>query len=381
MNDNARILIVGAGVAGLTAAIWLGRRGIRPVVVERAKQIRADGFIISLSHESYRFAEELDLLPALRAVDARIQGSSYHSHSGRALLELDYGRLFDGVDVIQVMRDDLEEVLYEAAKPVSEFRFGTTIDRIEQQDDGVRVRFPDGSEETFDVVLGADGLRSTVRRLAFDVGQWHERQLGLCCAAFRLKDNVGLNAKFETHMERDRYMAIYASGNGEAAAVFVWQSDEQRPPPQAERLDYIRKNFAGAPKLTMRALDSCVPDSPVYMDTLTQIEMPKWHQGRVALLGDAAHCMTLLSGQGASAAFTGACHLGRALCDHEPQRAFDLYEAAMRPMVAEVQPMARRSARWYVPRSTWRHVARNTAMWALPSAWFYRHFKVKYSKG
>ena len=380
MKSDARVLIAGAGVAGLTAAIWLGRHGIRPLVIERASRIRADGFIISLSHDSYRFARELDLLPRLRELDARIAASSYHDRTGRALLTLDYQRLFGGVELIQVMRDDLQTALHEAARDVADFRFDSAVDQIEETDDATLVRFRDGTTEVFDAVIGADGVHSTVRRAAFSEDDIQRHWLGLNCAAYSVDGDVGLRAKFETHMERDRYLVIYASGNGRSAAVFVWESDSRDVPPKEQRFDAIRAQFQDPPAMVQRVFDVGPPKGSVYFDALQQIEMPRWHRGRVCLLGDAAHCMTLLSGQGASSAFAGASYLGKALIAMEPTDAFQSYEAAMRPMISEVQPMARRSASWYVPRSPWRQMVRDSAMRWLPESYFYRHFQSKYSK-
>lgn len=380
MDTSSRILISGAGVAGLTAAIWLGRAGFRPVVVERAEDVRADGYIISLSHRSYRYAEALDLLDEIDARSAGIVASSYHRTGHGPLLELDYGRLFQGVDVVQIMRDDLQNILYEQARDLADFRFGTSIAELRADGPAAQVTLSDGSEAGFDVVIGADGAHSNVRDLAFPPGELEERHLGLCSAAFRLPNILGLSAKFETHMERDRYMVVFTTREGGLASVFVWQTDMPGAPPAAERAAVLRAAFAGAPAPTARVLEHCPDDGAFYMDPLVQVRLPRWHAGPAVLVGDAAHCMTLISGQGATMAFTGACALCERLVALPATEAFRAYEADLRATVIEVQDRTRDAARWYVPRSAWRRALRDGAMWMLPRTLFERHFRTKYSR-
>ncbi len=379
MHKDARILICGAGVAGLTAAIWLARAGFRPLVVERAPDVRADGYIISLSHRSYAYADRLGLLPAIRERSAGVTASSYH-RAAATLLKLDYTRLFDGVDVVQIMRDDLQDILYQQARDLAEFRFDSTITAIEHGDTRAAVTLSDGSTAEWDVVIGADGLHSVVRDLSFAPGEVERRKLGLCSAAFRLPNVAGLTHKFETHMERDRYMVIFTTPQGGLAAVFVWATDLDRAPPPEARRDTLMKAYAGAGPLMQQVLAHCPADGAFFMDPLIQVRMQDWHRGQSVLTGDAAHCMTLISGQGATMAFTGACVLAEQLEALPPAEAFAAYQADLQRTVFEVQDRTRSMSRWYVPRTWWRQQARDLAMWAFPTAYFERHFKTKYSR-
>ncbi len=382
MKKDSRILIHGAGVAGLTAAIWLGKNGFRPVVVEKSPEIRAaGGFIICLSGASYRFAEELGMLPDLKARDSDIHASSYHDSSGNTLLYLDYKYLFDGVDFIQITRDELENVLYEHAKDHAEYRFSLSASNITQEDTGrVQVEFSDGRQEEFDLVIGADGLHSTMRCLAFDPGDVTRHYLGLQVAAYRLEDVAGLKNKFEYHMERDRYMVLYSKRDGSLGCVFVWRSDDKNAPPPEQRWDVLKANYRDAGPLAQKVIEHFPDTEPMYMDPLVQIEMQQWHRGRVVVIGDAAHCMTLLSGQGASSAFADASYLCRALIDQEPEAAFDVLEKTMRPAISEMQPATRRAANWYIPGNRFRQLLRDNGMRLLPEAYFKKVFKDKYMK-
>ena len=380
MEKNSRILISGAGVAGLTCAIWLARHGFRPVVIEKSPSIRADGFIISLSHASYRYAEQLDLLKAIMASSTGIKESGYHDRHGQAMLTLDYRDLFSGVDVVQIMRDDLEGILHAAAKDLTEIRLATSLAAIEQHRDRALVTFNDGSIEEFDVVIGADGLHSNTRRLTFAEADINQRYLGLFSSAYRLPNVLDISDRFENHMERSRYMCVYTTRDKDLACVFIWQSDKLTAPPPPNRCSELQAHYENAPAAVRQVLGSFPEGQTVYMDPLIQIEMKKWNEGNVVLLGDAAHCLTLLSGQGASSAFWGACKLAEGLVEYSRVDAFASYETEFRPVIAAIQPATRLAAKWYIPRTRTRYAMRNAAMRHLPNQFFQRYFKNKYSK-
>lgn len=379
MNNSARILISGAGVAGLTAAIALGRAGFKPVIVERANDVRADGYIISLSHRSYQFAEKLGLLPEIHKRLAGVTASSYH-RADKTLLTLDYERLFEGVRVVQIMRDDLQDILYEKARDLAEFRFGNSISHFGSAKAAQEVHFSDGGSEEFDLIIGADGLHSTVRELGFADAKIERRHLGLCSAAYRLPNIAGLSHKFETHMERDRYMVIFTTPQNGLAAVFVWAGDMERGPEPARRQQTLLAAYDNSNELVQKVLDHCPPDGAFFMDPLIQIRMDSWHRPHMVLTGDAAHCLTLISGQGATMAFTGACVLSEHLINKPLDEALNAYETELKTTTRAVQNRTRSISRWYVPRSTIRQNFRDTAMRLFPTRYFEQHFKTKYSR-
>lgn len=380
MNKSAPVLISGAGVAGLTAAIWLGRAGFRPIVIEQAQDIRADGYIVSLSHRSYRFAQKLGLLSELRARGAGVRASSYHRAGNGALLELDYERLFSGVEVVQIMRDDLQDILYSKARELAEFRFGTSINAIKHGEEQAQVALSDGSHETFEVVIGADGLHSAVRSASFNNQAVEHHYLGLCSAAYDLPNILALEHKFETHMERDRYVVVFTTPKKRLATVFVWSTTMREAPSSGERHTTLLEAYVDTPPFVRQILNHCPTDGMFYMDPLIQVRMRNWYQGQSVLVGDAAHCMTLISGQGATMAFTGACVLAEKLVDYSPANAFLAYQNELAPIVSDVQDRTRTIARWYVPRSSGRQIVRDLAMRLLPAAFFEKHFRNKYSR-
>ena len=383
MKKDSKILISGAGVAGLTCAIWLARAGFKPVVIEKSPAIRADGFIVSLSHASYHYAKQLDLFDKIAAKYSGIKESSYHDRRGKAMLTLDFRELFRGVDVVQIMRDDLEDILYEEAKQLVEIRLDTSIQSISQSNfasHAAAVTFENGLQEEYDIIVGADGIHSNTRNLVFSEQDVQRRFLGLFSSAYRLPNVIGLNARFENHMERSRYMCVYTTRRDDLACLFIWQSDKTQAPAPEHRQQELRNYYVQAPALVDKVLDEFPSDYPVYMDPLIQVDMKKWYKNNVVLLGDAAYCLTLLSGQGASTAFWGACCLAQALVAHEKDQAFAIYDQTLRPVVAEIQPATRMAAKWYIPRSHALYWARDSAMRFLPNAFFQRYFRQKYSR-
>ena len=381
MDRNARILISGAGIAGLTASIWLSRAGFRPLIVEKAPKIRADGFIITLSAHCYHLAREMGILDDLIALNNRIRGSSYHDRSGRAVLELDYDRLFEEGSAVQIMRDDLETVLFDHAKSGADFLFANAVAKIEQNGEAAHVEFEDGSAQSFEAVIGADGLHSRVRRLTFDDGEVTKHRLGLQAAAFRCPNVLGLSHKYEAYMEPNRHTIVYTTRTNELACIFIWKDDGLDIPPEGQgRLDHLGEAYQGADPRARALIECRGREDRVYMEALTQIEMPSWHKGRVCIIGDGAHCLTQLSGQGASMAIAGASALGQSMIELPVQDAFASYENAIRPVVSQLQPATRENAKWYVPGGTPFHLMRVMAMRFLPNEFWVRYFKSKYSK-
>lgn len=393
------VVIVGAGIAGLTAAVVLGRAGVPVTLVERDAEMRGGGFLVSLSGEAHAVADRLGILDDVTARIHRITRSSYHDARGRRLLALDYERLFGRLPVIQPMRNDLSKALLAALPDGVDARRGVTVTALDREEDGVRLRLDDGSTLRAAAVIGADGVHSATRALAFDGLAGHapiQHDLGLFCAAYRLPNALDLDREFRTYMERARYMAVFqtgpggagpeatgpeAAGAGEAGAVFVWAETAPAPPEEpAARADLLARAFTGAPEATATALAHRPRGRSFYMDRLRQIELPRWHAGRVALVGDAAHCLTLFSGRGAAAALTGASRLADAMLARpdDPAAAFAAVEAERKPILDAMQRATRAAVKWYVPRNAAIETARNNAMRFLPRAAFERHFRAKY---
>lgn len=348
MND--RILICGASIAGLTLAHWLARHGFRPTVVERSPGLRTGGNGVDVRADALAVAGRAGLLPEVRALATDVRGIKFVDTADRALARVD---LHDP-DSVEIMRGDLVALLHAATD--AEILFGDPVRRLAQDDDGVTVTFDRAAARRFDLVVGADGLHSTVRRLAFGPDAESVRHKGHYFAFADADPALGEDRWVTMFNTPGRMAGIYRSGNhARAKAYFIFRSPalghDHRDRAAHKRL--LAAEFAGETAWrTGDLLESALADPEFYFDALAQVHLPAWSAGRVALVGDAAWCASPASGAGAELAMVGAYRLAGELAaaggDHH--RAFARYEAAHRPLVRRKQQIGP-NVRLMVPRT------------------------------
>src|SRR5579875_579053 len=313
-----RVLISGGGIAGLTLAYWLRKSGISSVVIEQANTIRRDGYAIDFFGTGYDVAERMSLIDQLRSRQIPFEALVYVNKDGKTIARLDMAlirKLTEG-KYMGLMHETLEEVLYEVLEGSVEVRFGRWIERIDAGPDAVEVTFNDGATETFDLLIGADGVHSKTRALVFGPEEQFSRSLGYTIACYPTPDHYGIGKTFQMYNEPGRMAAAYCTPQADDLLLFfMYQAPKPEHVPRELRLSHLRKMFAGMGWLTEQFLSDVSPQVNVFMDAVIQIQMPTWHRGRVVLVGDACDCPTLLSGQGASLAMGGAYLLARALHD------------------------------------------------------------------
>lgn len=181
---NRNVLISGASIAGPTLAYWLGRHGFNPTVVEIAPALREGGHAVDFRGETHlTVLERMGLLSELRRIQTGGSPMRFVDEAGRTLLHLPAE--FAGGE-IEVLREDLARVLYERSAPYAEYIFGDSIIGLAETVSGMRVEFQSGASRDFDLVIGADGLHSNVRRLAFGPEQDYVSHLGYYAATWQL---------------------------------------------------------------------------------------------------------------------------------------------------------------------------------------------------
>lgn len=348
-----RVLISGGGIAGLTLANRLHQHGIESVIIEQAADLRQDGYAIDFFGTGYEVAERMGLIDRLFSQHIAFDGIEYVNARGKLIAKLDAAllRKITAGKYLALMRWSLEEALYEALEGNVEVRFGRWLVAASPLEQEVSVTFNDGTSESFDLLIGADGVHSATRQLLFGPDEQFSRDLGYTIACYPLADRYNIGSTWKMYVEPGRLAATYCTlQTGELLTFFMYRSASSKQPPRSMRLAHLREVFAGMGWITGQILADAPASSPVFMDALIQIQMPTWHQGRVALIGDACGCPTLLSGQGASLAMAGAYLLAEAL--HEAatyQEAFQRYEQQMRPLVLAQQKGARNFATFFLP--------------------------------
>lgn len=352
-----RAVIVGAGIAGLAAALRLEQAGWETLVVERAPERRGGGYAVTFGGIGYDGAERMGVLPALREREFVTRELVYRSVNGKRRFALAGPTIsaMMGRKSFTILRGDIESVLYEAVRDTAAIRFSTTVTAIEQDEDTVHVTLSDGMIEPADLLIGADGLHSATRSLVFGPEENYRLDMAHSVAVYMLKDRPAElpDGVTGTISDGGRTFAIMSVGDGRTVAFFGYRTDgipaEESGSPEAT----LPKRYGDMGWLVPQALDGLKTTDSVYFDTISQIVVDRWSRGRVVLLGDAAWCVTLFAGYGSSLAVGGAELLGAALERHpgDIPAALAEWEQELRPEVEKKQKLGRRVKGVYAPRN------------------------------
>jgi 2-polyprenyl-6-methoxyphenol hydroxylase-like FAD-dependent oxidoreductase len=353
--DHRRVLISGGGIAGLTLGTLLKQKGWDPLVVEREPTLSAKGYMMDFFGAGWEVAERMGLVDALREIRYPIEALDFVDETGRAYISVPVNRIRRALDnkYVYLTRSDLVRILYEQAQRSSvEIRFGAAINAVEDRVSELQVEFADGSYDKFALLFGADGIHSGVRELIFGTEDRFARFLGYYVAAFEFAEHshmIGHSIKL--YEEPDRIVFAYPLGGGLFVATYIFRRHNVGILQAGQKLSLVEHRYRGAGWIAERLLRDHPSREPIYFDSTTQIIMPTWHTDRIALLGDASGCLTLVAGQGANMAMAGAYVLASEL-DRRPDyhaAAFAAYEAFMRPHVMKRQRDAATLSRLFVP--------------------------------
>ena len=360
------ILISGAGIAGPTVAFWLNAAGFQTTIVERAPRLRAGGYVLDFWGKGYDIAERMGLADELkragyrmremRIVDAR--GERITGFGTRVFRDLTGGRF------TTLARADLSRLLFERVRGQTEVLFGDEIVSLEERPGRIEAQFRHAGVRSFDLIIGADGLHSNVRSLAFGPQQQFETDLGYVVAAFETQayrprdENV-----YVIYSEPRQMVARFALRGDRTLFLFVFTDDDGRSPampdPEAQKA-MLRRRYGGGWECAQ--ILACLDRTPdLYFDRVAQIKMPSWSRGRVALIGDAAFCVSLMAGQGSALAMTAAYVLAGELAKAggRHDEAFRRYETLLRTFMDSKQKGAQRFSAAFAPRTRFGLFARN----------------------
>lgn len=280
---NERILISGASIAGQTLAYWLARHGFRPTVVERAPGLRAGGNGVDVREQAIQVAERMGIMPRIRAAATDITGMAFVNAADRRLARIDMQAIQrkHATGEVEIMRGDLTAILHEVTENDVEDVFGDSIRTLEQTGDGVAVSFEHGPARRFDLVVGADGLHSTVRQLAFGPESRFLKHKGHYFAFAKADPALGEKRWITAYNEPGRMAGVYRSGNHTGAKVnFMFRRPEpltcdHRDIEQQKRL--LSEAFGDVSSWRVpELLAGALADPDFYFDALSQVRMPSW---------------------------------------------------------------------------------------------------------
>ncbi|MBU9766606.1 FAD-binding domain [Mycobacterium sp. TNTM28] len=364
-----RIAISGAGVAGAALAHWLHRTGHTPILIERAPAFRTGGYMIDFWGIGYRVARKMGIEPELRAAGYDVQAVRSLGADGatRAELRVDVFRRMIGNDFTSLPRGDLAAAIYRTVEDDVATVFGDSITDIDQRPDGVHLSFEHRPATDVDLVIGADGLHSTVRRLVFGPEEQFEHYLG-CKVAACVVDGCRPGASSDAYLTYSvpgRQIGQFTLRGERTMFLFVFRDDHDdcgRTPKEQ-----LHKHFDDA-GWDCREILAAVDDvADLYFDVVSQIRMDRWSDDRVLLIGDAAGCISLLGGEGTGLAITEAYALAGelALADGDHRRAFTSYEARLRPFIEGKQAGAERMLGFFATRTRFGLWFRDVALRAM----------------
>jgi 2-polyprenyl-6-methoxyphenol hydroxylase-like FAD-dependent oxidoreductase len=366
------VLIVGAGIAGPTLAYWLERSGHDPTLVERAPELRRGGYVIDFWGAGFEVAERMGIAQQLCAIGYTPREGRQQRRDGSRMFSFSFESFVgSGVRYVSLARSDLAALIFAALEAKVETIFGDTVHALDDDGARVRVTFEHRATRDFDLVIGADGLHSQVRRLTFGAGEQFETYLGFKIAAFALegyRPREELVAKLYTEVG---YQVTSFPMREDATMFALTFLDDGKEIPQtrAEQEALLRARFADAGWEVPSILEQMPRAESIYMDRVSQVRMPSWTHGRIALLGDAASCPSLLAGQGAALAMVEAYVLAAELArTPNHTQAFAAYEERLMPFLRTKQKAAERLALTFAPKNGFQLFLRNTAMrvMALP---------------
>jgi 2-polyprenyl-6-methoxyphenol hydroxylase-like FAD-dependent oxidoreductase len=372
-----RIIINGAGIAGPTLAYWLRKSGHEVLLVEAAPRLRGGGYVIDFWGVGYDIAERMGLLPRLGDLGYRVREVRFVDRHGRTRggFSTDVFHSVLGGRFTSLRRSDLAAAICGALDGQVETIFGDSVAGIEEEGGAVRVSFDRAGPRLADLVVGADGLHSRVRRLAFGPDEAAEVPLGYHVAAFevegyRPRDDL----VYVSHGVPGRQISRFSLRDDKTLFLFVFRDEYLTTPAPSEdeegRKAALAHAFAGV-GWEWPAIESAMAGvGGIYFDKVSQIRMDHWTRGRTALVGDAAACVSLLAGEGTGLAMAEAYVLAGELrrCGGEHAAAFARYEGRMRPFLRRKQAMAAGFASSFAPKTALGIAFRNlfTRLFRMP---------------
>jgi 2-polyprenyl-6-methoxyphenol hydroxylase-like FAD-dependent oxidoreductase len=367
-----RILIVGAGIAGPTLAYWLLHAGHQPTLLERAPQLRRGGYLVDFWGAGFEVADRMGIVPELRRRGYVVTEARAVDRNGHRVASFKPSAIMGPTErYVSVARSDLAATIYGALDGRAELILNDTVQELIDDGDRVRVTFESGQDRDFDLVVGADGLHSQIRQSIFGPDQQFEKYLNIVVSAFDVENYRPRDELIAMMHAEIGFQAVRLSLRNDVTMMILTVRHDGSVPTGsvAEQQALLRERLAGAGWEIPAILDAMPQARTFYFDSVSQIRMPSWTRGRVALVGDAGACPSLLAGQGSALAMVESYVLAAELSrvrDH--REAFSRYEERLAPLLRSKQDAAVGLGPAFAPTSRFQLLLRNTIMrlMALP---------------
>jgi 2-polyprenyl-6-methoxyphenol hydroxylase-like FAD-dependent oxidoreductase len=351
------VLISGAGIAGCTLAYWLTRNGHSVTIVERSGSLRSSGSPVDVRGPAVDVAERMNVATRIREASIRVKGMTLLDSGGRRVARVDIMALRSSLAPkdMEIARGDLARILHAASASDADYIFGDSVKALTHDEMGADVTFEHSRPRRFDLVIGADGLHSIVRRLAFGPDSEFVQHAGLYAATVALPGGSDGEGEMFMLNTPGKLAALHPREGAPLAYFIFWHPEipgfDFTDLDQHKRI--LERTFAGLGWRIPEFLDAVRAAGDMYFDSVARVEVANWARGRITLLGDASSCVSLF-GDGSTLAIAGAYELAKALTESpaDPQGALRRYQAVHGKLVASKQKNLVSTASRIVPRTS-----------------------------
>ena len=340
-GPDMRILIIGGGVAGLTLAGLLQKRGFIPKLVERAPKYGKVGYVIVLWPSGSKVLKGLGVYEKLLEEGCQFTNYYVSNYKGEVIKTYTIDPVAEKYGpVISIYRPELIDTLVEAVD--SEIlQMGTTVEKIDQGADEVEVHFDNGRSEKYDLVIGCDGVRSKTRNQIF--GNVPLAYSGMSGWGFWVDPNLSKPDGIVEYWGKGKFIGVWPTKGKLSVftSIKMPENNEDLPDIRIDRIKECFKDFGG---IVPEMLEQLVDPNEIYFDTYNDLQMDKWSKGKVVLVGDSAHAILPNAGAGVSMAMESAAVIAEELCRADSKyivHALKQYESRRKPRVNKVQNQSR----------------------------------------
>lgn len=332
-----KVLVVGAGVAGMAVCYWLKVFGFSPTLIEKSNTLRKGGYGVDIFGIAVDIAKKMSVYKKICDMRTQLEHGYYVNTDGHTLVETQGEKFgFRHGEEVEILREDLIEILKQAIEDIP-CHFNQRIKLIKQDDKNVEVTFEDSKVENYDLVIGADGVHSTTRDLVFVKEEYDLIDFGCYSVIFSLPNYLKLRQSEIAFDSNQKFISVSSDKNSAVAlASFMFRSNcrlgDMRN--EKEQKSFFKNAFIDLGWETNKLLQYMEESNDFYFDDAMQIKMRSWTKGRIALVGDSGYCSSALSGQGTTTALVGAYILAGELKQQmEHKIAFERYNRLLHPFV------------------------------------------------